>query len=126
MRITPSRPPASVPAEWLRTEEGEGAKFFPVSTPANRMGPQPGIFSHERNFRPVWRPGTGQLGAAGRPEHIPTQQNRNRVSMLVALGWSNKRIAAALFVTLPSLPCGSCYAWSRRKTRRRPTLPHSV
>jgi hypothetical protein len=42
-------------------------------------------------------------GQRGRPEHIPTQQNRNRVSMLVALGWSNKRIAAALFVTLPTL-----------------------
>jgi hypothetical protein len=42
-------------------------------------------------------------GQRGRPEHVATQQNRNRVSMLVALGWSNKRIAAALFVTLPTL-----------------------
>ncbi|ODM71792.1 hypothetical protein [Bradyrhizobium elkanii] len=42
-------------------------------------------------------------GQRGRPEHIPTQQNRNRVSMLVALGWSNPRIAAAMLVTLPTL-----------------------
>lgn len=42
-------------------------------------------------------------GQRGRPEHIASQQNRNRVSMLVALGWSNKRIAEALFVTLPTL-----------------------
>lgn len=42
-------------------------------------------------------------GLPGRPEHVATQQNRNRVSMLVALGWSNKRIAAALIVTLPTL-----------------------
>jgi hypothetical protein len=42
-------------------------------------------------------------GGRGRPEHIATQKNRNRVSMLVALGWSNKRIADALFVTLPTL-----------------------
>jgi len=42
-------------------------------------------------------------GRPGRPEHVATQQNRNRVSMLVALGWSNKRIASALFVTLPTL-----------------------
>jgi hypothetical protein len=42
-------------------------------------------------------------GERGRPQHIPSQQNRNRVSMLVALGWSNKRIAAALYVTLPTL-----------------------
>jgi hypothetical protein len=42
-------------------------------------------------------------GQRGRPEHVATQQNRNRVSMLVALGWSNKRIAAAMFITLPTL-----------------------
>jgi hypothetical protein len=42
-------------------------------------------------------------GQRGRPEHIPTQQNRNRVSMLVALGWSNSRIAAELYVTVPTL-----------------------
>jgi hypothetical protein len=42
-------------------------------------------------------------GGKGRPEHIATQENRNRVSMLLALGWSNKRIAAALYVTLPTL-----------------------
>jgi hypothetical protein len=42
-------------------------------------------------------------GERGRPEHIPTQQNRNRVSMLVALGWTNPRIAAALYITVPTL-----------------------
>lgn len=42
-------------------------------------------------------------GERGRPQHVPTQQNRNRVSLLVALGWSPPRIAAALFVTAPTL-----------------------
>lgn len=42
-------------------------------------------------------------GERGRPEHVASQQNRNKVSMLVAFGWSNKRIAAALFITLPTL-----------------------
>ena len=42
-------------------------------------------------------------GCRGRPEHIASQQNRNRVSMLVALGWSNGRIAKALYVTIPTL-----------------------
>jgi hypothetical protein len=42
-------------------------------------------------------------GQRGRPEHVPTQQNRNRVSMLVAAGWSNVRIAAALYITVPTL-----------------------
>ena len=42
-------------------------------------------------------------GQRGRPEHVASQQNRNRVSLLVALGWSNRRIASAMFVTLPTL-----------------------
>jgi hypothetical protein len=42
-------------------------------------------------------------GQRGRPEHVASQQNRNRVSMLVAAGWSNARIAAALYITVPTL-----------------------
>ncbi|WP_456686620.1 hypothetical protein [Bradyrhizobium sp. P5_C11_2] len=42
-------------------------------------------------------------GERGRPEHVASQQNRNRVSLLVALGWSNARIASALFITQPTL-----------------------
>ena len=42
-------------------------------------------------------------GRRGRPEHAPNQKNRNRVSLLVALGWSNERIAAALYITQPTL-----------------------
>jgi hypothetical protein len=42
-------------------------------------------------------------GQRGRPEHIPSQQKRNRVSMLVALGWTNPRIAKAMLITLPTL-----------------------
>lgn len=39
----------------------------------------------------------------GRPPHDVTKKNRNRVSMLVALGWTNPRIASAIGVTLPTL-----------------------
>lgn len=42
-------------------------------------------------------------GERGRPEHLATQQNRNRVSLLVAMGWSIGRIAAALYITQPTL-----------------------
>jgi hypothetical protein len=42
-------------------------------------------------------------GERGRPEHVASQQNRNRVSLLVAMGWSNVRIAAALMITQPTL-----------------------
>ena len=38
----------------------------------------------------------------GRPAHVPTVENRRRVSMLLALGWGNERIAGALRITLPT------------------------
>lgn len=41
-------------------------------------------------------------GGRGRPQHVPTNENRRRVSMLLALGWSNERIAGALRITLPT------------------------
>lgn len=42
-------------------------------------------------------------GRRGRPQHVPTRENCNKVTMLLALGWSNDRIANALHVTLPTL-----------------------
>ena len=37
-------------------------------------------------------------GRPGRPMHVPTQENRNKVSMLLAFGWNNERIAQALHI----------------------------
>jgi hypothetical protein len=42
-------------------------------------------------------------GKRGRPAHIRTAENVNKVTMLVALGWANPRIANALDITLPTL-----------------------
>lgn len=42
-------------------------------------------------------------GGRGRPQHLVTVENRNRVNMLLALGWSNERIAGALRITVPTL-----------------------
>jgi hypothetical protein len=42
-------------------------------------------------------------GRRGRPQHIATQENRNKCSMLLALGWNNERIARALGITAPTL-----------------------
>ncbi|MDP2358008.1 MAG: hypothetical protein Q8M31_18355 [Beijerinckiaceae bacterium] len=39
----------------------------------------------------------------GRPVHDVTKRTRRRVSMLVALGWGNPRIASTVGVTLPTL-----------------------
>jgi hypothetical protein len=41
-------------------------------------------------------------GKRGRPQHVPTQENINKVMMLVALGWNNERISNSLDITLPT------------------------
>ncbi|WP_212748021.1 helix-turn-helix domain-containing protein [Maritimibacter alexandrii] len=46
------------------------------------------------------RPGRGQKG---RPKFQATAKDRNRVRLLLATGWSNKRIAAALEISEPTL-----------------------
>lgn len=42
-------------------------------------------------------------GKRGRPAHIATLENRNKVAMLLAFGWNNERIARALQITAPTL-----------------------
>jgi hypothetical protein len=42
-------------------------------------------------------------GRRGRPQHIATHENRNKVKLLLALGWSTERIAQALSITTPTL-----------------------
>lgn len=55
------------------------------------------------NFDLFGDPVPANHGGRGRPQHVPTQENRNRVNLLLAAGWSNERIAATLRVTLPTL-----------------------
>ena len=55
------------------------------------------------NFDLFGNPWVDQPTKRGRPPHEVSVRNRNRVSMLVALGWANPRIATALGVTLPTL-----------------------
>lgn len=57
----------------------------------------------EQRFDLFGDPVPSNWGERGRPEHVPSEQNRKKVSMLLALGWSNARIAAALFITIPTL-----------------------
>lgn len=46
------------------------------------------------------RPGRGQRG---RPAYEATEKDRNKVKMLLALGWGNQRIANALAISLATL-----------------------
>jgi hypothetical protein len=42
-------------------------------------------------------------GLRGRPVHIPTAENSNKIKILLATGWTNERIANAIGVTQPTL-----------------------
>ena len=42
-------------------------------------------------------------GKRGRPPHIPTQENRSKVRLLLGLGWTKLRIARALRITQDTL-----------------------
>ena len=42
-------------------------------------------------------------GRPGRPSHVATFENRNKVKMLLACGWDDDRIAGALGITRPTL-----------------------
>lgn len=48
---------------------------------------------------PVYR----SNGKRGRPAHEWTIRNSNKVKMLLAVGWSNQRIANSIYVSLPTL-----------------------
>jgi len=55
------------------------------------------------NFDLLGDPIPDGWGKRGRPPHVATEKNRNKVMMLLALGWNNERIAAALSITAPTL-----------------------
>jgi hypothetical protein len=57
-------------------------------------------------------------GKRGRPEHIATQKNRNKVNMLLALGWVDGRIARALNITPPTLRKHYFFELKYRETAR--------
>lgn len=40
---------------------------------------------------------------AGRPEHVPTEENRNKIMMLLVFGLTNKEIAQAIGISQPTL-----------------------
>ena len=42
-------------------------------------------------------------GRPGRPSHVATMENRNKVKMLLALGWETERVSRALGVSVPTL-----------------------
>lgn len=42
-------------------------------------------------------------GKRGRPQHVPSKENINKIMLLLAQGWTNERIAGALGITTPTL-----------------------
>jgi hypothetical protein len=54
------------------------------------------------NFDLFGDPIPDNWGKRGRPQHIPTTENINKVMMMVALGWNNDRMANAMDITRPT------------------------
>ena len=46
---------------------------------------------------------SAQLTKLGRPFHVPTEETRHLIEALSAFGWSQRRIAAALRISRPTL-----------------------
>lgn len=42
-------------------------------------------------------------GMKGRPPYVPTDRDRNKIKLLLALGWSNTRVANGLGISLATL-----------------------
>lgn len=55
------------------------------------------------NFDLFGDPCTLPSGRRGRPSHRPSQEYANKISMLLALGWSQERIANACHISKPTL-----------------------
>jgi hypothetical protein len=60
-------------------------------------------------------------GKRGRPAHIPTHQNRNKIRVLLAFGWSNKEIAKALRITTETMR-KHYFVELRQRDEARPAL----
>ncbi|RVJ03358.1 hypothetical protein [Sinorhizobium medicae] len=70
------------------------------------------------NFDLFGNPWVDRPTKRGRPPHEVSVRNRNRVSMLVALGWASPRIASALGITLPTLHKYYFYELRQREVAR--------
>lgn len=55
------------------------------------------------NFDLLGDPIPDGWGKRGRPPHVASEKKRNKVMLLLAMGWTNSRIASALGITQPTL-----------------------
>lgn len=55
-----------------------------------------------QNFDLFGAPIRESRSQAGRPSHEPTDENRNKIMLLFALGWTKDRVAAALKLSMPT------------------------
>ncbi|MCZ4351543.1 hypothetical protein O4H61_03355 [Roseovarius aestuarii] len=77
---------------------------LPGLDPLDRLLPSRGeFFSVELSFDLFGNPSQPGQGQRGRPRYQATEKDRNKVKMLLALGWGNQRIANALDVSLATL-----------------------
>lgn len=70
----------------------------------NRLSPHSEIFFLGDDVLDLFgNPSRDRKGQRGRPSYEVTERNRNKVKLLLALGWSNDRIASAIEASLATL-----------------------
>ena len=57
----------------------------------------------DQDFDLFGNPSRPGLGQRGRPRYEATEKDRNKIKMLLALGWGNQRIANAMDISLATL-----------------------
>lgn len=107
-----------VPRPDLRPTGGGGSKVWNAHPPRPASPSFRDFFMVTENFNLFGEPWVEKPTKRGRPPHEVNKKTRNRVSMLVALGWTNPRIAAALGVTLPTLHKYYFYELRQREVAR--------
>jgi len=75
----------------------------------------------DANFDLLGDPIPENWGKRGRPPHIPTQENRNKIRVLLGMGWTDRRIAQALRITKATLR-KHYFAELRARDEARPAL----
>jgi len=82
--------------------EGGLNPYHPPGAPT-AWGSFGGFFLVSENLDLLGDPIPDGFGRRGRPPHIPTQENRLKVRMLLAFDWNEERIGRALRISAPTL-----------------------
>lgn len=87
----------------LLDKGGDGSKVRGAGGPRPASPSFGDFFLVEPNFDLFGQPVREGYGKRGRPPYEPTEKDRNKIKLLLALGWANQRVANALDISPATL-----------------------